>query len=66
MSRFNRSPSPAYREFVSTVQEYADDDQEPGEGVSRALADALSDELRERFEAYWKVESTADTACLRG
>lgn len=65
MNRFNRHPSPAYRAFVSTVQEYADDDQEPGEDVRRAIADALEDELRERFKDYWTVDGTADTACLR-
>ncbi len=65
MSRFNRHPNSAYRAFVSTVQEHADDDQEPGEGVRRALADALSHNLRERFNDYWKVDETADTACLR-
>lgn len=47
------------------MQEYADDDQEPGEGVRRAIADSLSDELRDRFKDYWMVDSTADTACFR-
>jgi hypothetical protein len=65
MSRFNRSPSPAYRAFVATVQEYVDADQEPGEAVTRAIADALADELRERFTAHWEVETTAETACFR-
>jgi hypothetical protein len=65
MSRFNRSPSPAYRAFVATVQEYADADHDPGEAVTRAIADALADELRERFKVHWNVTSTADTACLR-
>ncbi len=65
MSRFNRSPSPSYRAFVEDVQEYADVDHEPGENVRRAIADALSDELRERFTNAWTVNSTADTACFR-
>jgi hypothetical protein len=42
MSRCNRSPSPAYRAFVATVQEYADADQEPGEAVTRAIAAVLA------------------------
>lgn len=46
MSRFNRYPSPEYRAFVEKVQEYADDDQEPGENGRRAIADAFSDDLR--------------------
>jgi hypothetical protein len=62
MNRFNRHPSPAYRAFVATVQEYADADHQPGENVTRAIADALSAELRERFKASWEVTSTADTA----
>lgn len=65
MNRFNRSPSPEYRAFVEDVQEYADADHEPGEGVRRAIADALSDELRERFKEYWKVDEQAETPCLR-
>ncbi len=65
MSRFNSNPSPEYRAFVETVREYADGDQEPGEGVRRAIADALSDELRERFKAAWKVDRTVDTVCVR-
>ncbi|UPM44853.1 hypothetical protein [Halocatena salina] len=65
MSRFNRSLSPAYQAFVSTVQEYADDDQEPGEGVRRAIADALEDELRERFKNAWKVDEQAEKPCFR-
>lgn len=65
MSRFNRHPSPAYRAFVETVREYAADEQEPGENVHRALADALSDELRDRFKTHWAVATTAETACLR-
>jgi hypothetical protein len=65
MSRFNRQPSQAYRTFVETIREYADANQEPGEAVTRAIADALADELRERFKDHWAVTSTADTACLR-
>lgn len=65
MSRFNRSPSPAYRAFVSTAQEYTNDDQESGVGVRRAIADALENHLRERFKNAWKIDSTADTACFR-
>lgn len=65
MSRFNRSPSPEYRAFVEEVREYAEANQEPGENVRRAIADALSDDLRERFKAAWNVETTAETACLR-
>jgi hypothetical protein len=65
MSRFNRSPSLAYQAFVETIRAYADDEQEPGETVWRAIADALADELRERFKTYWAVETTAETACLR-
>lgn len=64
MSRFTRSPSPAYRAFVTSIQEYADDDQEPGETVTRAIADALSDELRERFKDYWEVDRQAEVPCL--
>jgi hypothetical protein len=63
MSRFNRHPSPAYRAFVDDIREYANADQEPGENVRRAIADALADELREQFKTYWEVTSTADTAC---
>jgi hypothetical protein len=65
MNRCNRSPSPAYRAFVEDIREYADDDHKPGEEVTRAIADALADELRERFKTSWEVTSTADTACLR-
>lgn len=64
MSRFNHHPSSEYRAFVETIREYADD-QEPGENVRRAIADALENHLRERFQNAWKVDSTADTACLR-
>lgn len=48
-----------------TVREYASDDHEPGEGVRRAIADALSDELRERFKAAWKVDERAEKPCFR-
>lgn len=65
MSRFNRNPSSEYRAFVESVQEYAQSDQEPGEGVRRAIADALEDYLQTRFKNAWKVENTADTACFR-
>ncbi|WP_330633637.1 hypothetical protein [Halocatena halophila] len=65
MSRFNRNPSPAYREFVETVREFAARDQEPGENVRRAIAEGLEDHLRERFKNAWKVDERADTACFR-
>ncbi len=65
MSRFNRSPSPEYRSFVESIQEYIDDDQEPGEGARRAIADALEDHLRERFKNAWNVDERAETPCFR-
>ncbi len=65
MSRFNRTPSPAYRAFVADIQEYADADQEPGENVRRAIAEALEDELRQRFKDYWEVDERAERPCLR-
>lgn len=65
MSRFNRNPSPAYRAFVEEIQEYAEANQEPGEGVRRAIADALEDDLHGRFKGAWNADDTADTACFR-
>ncbi|NGM71362.1 hypothetical protein G6M89_20580 [Natronolimnobius sp. AArcel1] len=66
MSRFNRSPSVEYSSFLREVREYADADHEPGEGVCRAIADALEADLKKRFRAYWSVEEPADgPACIR-
>lgn len=50
---------------MKDVQAYASDDHEPGEGVCRAIADTLKDELCERFREYWDIDDTADTACFR-
>lgn len=65
MSRFNRFPSAEYSEFKKTVQEYAQSEHEPSEDVYRVIADALEDNLRERFISYWGVDTPADTACIR-
>lgn len=66
MNRFNRHPSAEYKAFLQEVREYANADHEPGEDVLRALADALSDDLREGFCRYWGVKEEADgPACLR-
>jgi hypothetical protein len=66
MNRFNRHPTKEYSEFKKTVQAYADADHEPGEDVNRALADALSDDLREGFCRYWGVKEESDgRACIR-
>jgi len=61
MSRFNHFPSAAYREFVSTVKEFADRDDED---VVTATADALEDELRARFMDAHGVDATAETTCI--
>lgn len=65
MSRFNRHPSREYSEFLDVVEAYADADHDPGEDVYRALADALSERLRERFRRGWGLDEESDTACLR-
>lgn len=66
MSRFNRHPSPEYREFVETVREYAESEHDPGEDVYRALADALEEDLRAGFQSYWGVDEQSDgPACIR-
>lgn len=65
MNRFNRHPSRDYSGLKSEIQAYADADTEPGEDVLRAVADALADELRDRFKQYWGVDEPAATPCLR-
>lgn len=66
MSRFNKTPSKEYSQFVQAVKDYAESEHEPGEDVYRALADALSENLREGFKNYWGVEVEADgPPCLR-
>jgi len=66
VSRFNRHPSAEYSAFLQAVRDYASDDHEPGEGIYRALADALEDDLCERFRSYWGVDAEADgPACIR-
>ncbi|GGN26959.1 hypothetical protein [Halarchaeum nitratireducens] len=65
MSRFNRTPSREYSEFVDAVAEYAAGEHEPGEDVYRAVADALAEELRERFRQGWGLDEEAETPCLR-
>lgn len=56
MSRFYRSPSRDYRAFVEAIQEYASDDQKPGEDVH--LKQSVLDET---YNRRTQVERTNDT-----
>lgn len=64
MSRFNRTPSREYSEFCDQIKEYAEADHEPGEDVLRVVADGLANYLKEGFRQGWKVDRTAETACI--